>query len=703
MKKMKTFKYLIGAILVFTLVIWSCTKEEFGNIDFLENVAAPSDVSASVRVTQDNTGLVTITPLGQGIASFKINFGDGTDNSGEISPGSSVEHTYAEGTYELTVEAIGLTGKTTSATQSLVVSFKPPENLIVTIENDAAVSKKVNVTATADFALSYEVDFGETGSEPVSGNIDEVVSFIYQEPGIYTINVTAYSAAIGTVNYSEEFEVTAIVQPLTSAPTPPSRPESDVISIFSSVYNDVPNTNYFPDWGQGGQGSSWAMFDLAGDEILQYINLSYQGIALEENVTIDVSAMEYLHIDIWTADVVTDIETSLINGPVAATEAPVWSTLNADDWTSIEIPISDYTDQGLTVNEIFQLKFVGEPWAAGTVFIDNIYFYRESTAPTSLVGTWKMSTDPGSLGVGPAPGDISWWSCDAACVTDRACYYDDSYVFNADGSFSNILDAETWIEEWQSGGGDACGTPVAPHDGSAVATFVHNETAGTITVNGAGAYIGVPKAHNNGELTNPADAPASITYDVTFININTISVIIEAGSGVFWQYKLVREGAAASPLEGSWQMSTEPGSLGVGPAPGDISWWSCDAACVTDRACYYDDTYVFLADGTFSNILGTETWTEVWQGGGDSCGTPIAPHDGTAVATYTYDDTAGTITIDGVGAFIGLAKAHNNGELTNPADAPASITYDVTFIDANTMSVIIEAGSGVFWQFKLVK
>ncbi len=153
MKKMKTFKYLIGAILVFTLVIWSCTKEEFGNIDFLENVAAPSDVSASVRVTQDNTGLVTITPLGQGIASFKINFGDGTDNSGEISPGSSVEHTYAEGTYELTVEAIGLTGKTTSATQSLVVSFKPPENLIVTIENDAAVSKKVNVAATADFAL----------------------------------------------------------------------------------------------------------------------------------------------------------------------------------------------------------------------------------------------------------------------------------------------------------------------------------------------------------------------------------------------------------------------------------------------------------------------------------------------------------------------------------------------------------------------
>ena len=48
-------------------------------------------------------------------------------------------------------------------------------------------------------------------------------------------------------------------------------------------------------------------------------------------------------------------------------------------WTSLDIPISDYTDQGLTVTEIFQMKFVGTPWAAGTVFIDNIYFYKDPT------------------------------------------------------------------------------------------------------------------------------------------------------------------------------------------------------------------------------------------------------------------------------------------------------------------------------------
>ncbi|MCB0431605.1 MAG: hypothetical protein KDD18_00685, partial [Mangrovimonas sp.] len=62
------------------------------------------------------------------------------------------------------------------------------------------------------------------------------------------------------------------------------------------------------------------------------------------------------------------------------------------------------------------------------------------------------------------------------------------------------------------------------------------------------------------------------------------------------------------------------------------------------RACYYDDEYVFGADGSFSNVLGSDTWIEGWQGGSDACGAPVAPYDGTAVATYTYDAGAGTVT-----------------------------------------------------------
>ncbi len=701
---MKILKYTLGLSLI-VLTLFGCTSDD-DNTDFVNQIEAPTNVSASVRVTQDNTGLVTITPLAEGVTTFNIGFGDNSEPSGVILPGGSVDHVYEEGTYEATITANGLNGLSTTITQQIVVSFQAPEILEVIIENDPALSKTVNVTVTADYAMFYEVDFGEDDSiEPSSANIGETISYTYQEAGIYTITIEAMGAAIETTTYSEDFEVTAILQPLASAPTPPSRAEEDVISIFSSVYNDVLDTNYFPDWGQGGQGSGWAMFDLGGDQMLQYVNLSYQGIALADGTSVDVSNMESLHLDVWTADAVTDIEVSLINNASGTvTEAPVTVALNANSWTSIEIPISDYIDQGLTVTEIFQLKFVGEPWAAGTVFIDNIYFWKTPSAtPTGVLGTWKLSTAPGSLGVGPAPGDTSWWNCDAACVTDRACYYDDEYIFNADGTFSNVLGADTWVEGWQ-GGGDACGAPVAPHDGSNPATFVYNDIDGTITLNGVGAYIGVPKANNSGELSNPADAPASITYNVELSNFDTeMTVSIEAGAGVFWQFHLVKESEPVSPLAGTWQVAQEAGALGVGPAPGDTSWWNCDAACVTDRACYYDDQYVFGADGSFSNVLGADTWIEGWQGGGEACGAPVAPHDGSNPATYTYDEGAGTVTLNGVGAFIGVPKANNSGELSNPADAPSSITYSVTFIDSNTINVSIEAGSGVFWQYKLVK
>ncbi len=685
----------ISFLFLFCSTISNCNQEESHDTSFLNEVTAPTNVSAYFNVTQDNTGLVTITPLGEGVTSYIIEFGDGTENSSAIPSGESVQHTYTEGTYEVTIHAMAINGETTSITQTLVVSFNPPENVLVTIENDAAISKLVNVTATADNAVSYTVDFGD-GSAIETSNIGETLSHQYTNAGSYTIVVEIMGAAIETVTYTEDFEVTAILQPLNSAATPPAREDSDVVSIFSTAYTNITNPNYFPDWGQAGQGSSWNMFDLSGDEMLQYVNLSYQGIEFGEEI--DISAMEYIHLDVWTAEDVTDLEISIIQpGP---TEAPVTVALTANQWNSFDIPLSSYTDQGLTLENAFQLKFVGTPWAAGTVFIDNIYFYKNPSTPTGIVGTWKMAPDAGSLGVGPAPGDIGWWNCDAGCVADRACYFDDTYIFAADGTFTNVLGAESWIEGWQ-GGTDSCGAPVAPHDGTATANYVHNEAAGTITINGTGAYIGLPKANNQGELPNVA-VPNSITYDISFIDPNTISVMVEAGAGVFWQYILIREGAATSPLEGTWQMAPEPGALGVGPTLGDTGWWNCDAACVTDRACYYDDQYVFGADGSFTNVLGADSWIEGWQGGTDSCGTPVAPHDGSAVASYIYDAAAGTVTINGTGAFIGLAKANNQGELPN-VPVPNSITYNVAFLDSNTINVHIEAGSGVFWQFKLIK
>ncbi|NND53150.1 MAG: hypothetical protein HKN54_12190 [Flavobacteriaceae bacterium] len=694
---MKNIKNLITCLMV--LAYLGCTVDERG-VSFINNVPAPSNLTVAFIVTQDNTGSVTMTPNGDGATSFKVFFGDGSGTSVDLSPGESAENTYEEGSYEVRVIATGINGLTTELIQPLVVSFQAPQNLVVNIENDGTLTKTVNLTATADFAITYEVDFGENvGAEPTMSNIGDTVSYTYEEAGIYTIVVTAMGAAIETTTYTEDFEVTAIVAPLVSAPVPPNRAEEDVISIFSAVYNDVPGSDYFPDWGQGGCcGSGWALFDLNGDEMLQYTNLSYQGNQFGSPQ--DVSQMEYIHLDVWTDDVLNTIEVSLIS--VSNGERPVVVPLNQNGWTSIDIPISDYTDQGgFTVADIHQLKYVGDPFAGGgSAFIDNVYFYKEPSGPTGLAGTWRMSPVAGSLGVGPSVGDTVWFNCDDTCVSERACYFDDLYVFEADGTFTNVLGADTFLEDWQ-GGGFSCGAPVAPHDGTAEATYVWDEGAGTVTINGTGAYIGLPKANNQGELPNVA-VPSSITYNISFIDNNNIFVYIEAGAGVFWQFQLERETFASSPIAGIWQMAPEANSLGVGPAPGDTVWFSCDDTCVVERACYFNDYFVFFPDGTFANVLGSETFIEDWQGGGFNCGPAVAPHDGLTPATYSYDEGAGTVTIDGIGSYIGLPKANNQGELPNVA-VPSSITYDVTFLDSNTISVIIESGAGVYWQYKLIK
>jgi hypothetical protein len=399
--------YFIISLFVFTILL-SCANDN-SDID-LDGIPAPENISALTTVTQDNSGKVTFLPKGEGVTQYKVDFGDGSAQSDYFSSGANVTHTYKEGVYTAKIIAMGLNGETTQVDKQVVVSFKAPENLVVTVTNDLSVSKKVTVKASADYALFYDVYFGEAGKpDPVSANNGDPVSYTYAAAGVYTIRVVSKSAAIKTTEYTTEITAKLVLNPTTAAPAPPARQAGDVISIYGSKYTNVAGTNYFPDWGQAGQGSSWAEFDLNGDKMLNYIKLSYQGIALADGTSIDVSGMEYLHLDVWTADL-QKIETSLIN--VGPSEKPVTKDLTANQWTSIDIPISAFTSQGLSVDKIFQLKLVGTPWAGGTVFIDNIYFYKTAAQSIELPldfesGTLTYAwTGFGDPGFGPIPVSV---------------------------------------------------------------------------------------------------------------------------------------------------------------------------------------------------------------------------------------------------------------------------------------------------------
>ena len=80
-------------------------------------------------------------------------------------------------------------------------------------------------------------------------------------------------------------------------------------------------------------------------------------------------------------------------------------------------------------------------------------------------------------------------------------------------------------------------------------------------------------------------------------------------------------------------------------ADGSAVWWSNSQADVETRACLFDDKYKFEESGAFTNELGDQTWLESWQSVTEGCGTPIAPHDGSNAATWSYSETDMKLTL----------------------------------------------------------
>ncbi len=159
--------------------------------------------------------------------------------------------------------------------------------------------------------------------------------------------------------------------PTTAAPTPPARTASDVISIFSNAYTNITGVDYNPNWGQA---TVTTTIDIAGNATLKYAGLNYQGTDFSGNAQ-NVSAMQFMHIDFWTANS-TALNASIISpGPVEKAKALTVPT--AGNWTSIDIPLADFSPVNLA--NIFQLKFDG----TGDIFLDNIYFYKTGAPLTS--------------------------------------------------------------------------------------------------------------------------------------------------------------------------------------------------------------------------------------------------------------------------------------------------------------------------------
>lgn len=158
---MKNFKLSYFAILIL-IVAAGCTKEEgiSDDLSFL-NTATSGNLAKIFDISNDNSGNVKITPTGDGVTSYTVNFGHGTGASASavVMPGGYATHVYPEGNYTVSIVSKDIAGKETTTNYPLQVTYRAPEDLTIKISPDTKVS------ATAKYAKSFLVYYGDVPNE----------------------------------------------------------------------------------------------------------------------------------------------------------------------------------------------------------------------------------------------------------------------------------------------------------------------------------------------------------------------------------------------------------------------------------------------------------------------------------------------------------------------------------------------------------
>ncbi len=231
------------------------------------------------------------------------------------------------------------------------------------------------------------------------------------------------------------FVTTTTTGPTTAAPTPTCN-TADVISIFSDAYTNIGISEINPNWGQSGAAT---VEMIAGGEVLKYANFNYQGTQLAADN--DLSQMDHLHIDMWTADA-TEVTVSPINNGGNPIEKLISLTpITPGTWNSYDIPLSEFTSSGMSIDKIYQMKFAGG--SGSTLYLDNIYFSKGCVAlptPTSAVTfAVDMNAHSGSFTTVYVSGAFNNWSGDANPLTDA----------DGDGVWTGTMEMEHGEQEYK--------------------------------------------------------------------------------------------------------------------------------------------------------------------------------------------------------------------------------------------------------------
>jgi len=252
-----------------------------------------------------------------------------------------------------------------------------------------SVNRQYFVGSTANLGGASTVFQYRNGFVPVAHS-PNYFDFVSSDPSVATVSQGRVRViGVGSTTITATLQGKDVLgsvrvagfQPPRVAPPMPTLPASDVISMWSDSYPNVPIDTWRANWG--GVTTQVEDYSVANRHMKLYSSLNYVGIEFLTK-KIDASSMTHLHVDVY-APAGTNFRLKLVSFPSQLTHsvetpekifnASSTPAFNSGTWSFLEIPLTDFQ-----LPADWDWSSIGQLVLASTdaqlVLVDNLYWHK---------------------------------------------------------------------------------------------------------------------------------------------------------------------------------------------------------------------------------------------------------------------------------------------------------------------------------------
>lgn len=274
-----------------------------------------------------------------------------------------------------------------------IVDEEAPTGLTANVTSTGLFSATISVQAADNMeALNYAVKNGDEVLANGAGVSNETVNITISGLNAGTHYELSVIASDEAGNETAPLAVNIDTRELPASAPAPELNGKKVIKVFSDAIEGDFNFGY----GGWSETTAAQMVQLTGnDRAFHVSNFNY--IGWHSFAAIDASEMAYLHVDIYSLGMTSMGITPISPGHELSTS----QNLNANAWTSLDIPLSVYASANIDWSGIFQFKY-DNPVGGNEALIDNVYFW----APAAKSNQERWATFASALNV-TVPDDVT--------------------------------------------------------------------------------------------------------------------------------------------------------------------------------------------------------------------------------------------------------------------------------------------------------